>query len=165
MFDIVKTLGRGYATPEEALAPLLEAKDSLPHIRGYPTLPESEITYSYGGGQGHVELPVRVSVGKEDTGYSITVEIDRVALSSRIAIGFVAVVAGLTSAFYYFKGGFTGPEAFLAFSVGSLLGCGLFLLSGFEAAHAASKDFAWAYRTKEADQAPGPVPRTREGRS
>ena len=160
MFDIVKTLGQGYSTPDEALAPLMVARDSLSNIKGDLVFPESEVTYVYGRGRERMDLPVLVTIQKDEDGYSVKVRIDRV---SRFWKFWIVAANGVFPVFCYLKGRLTVTEALLSFSVFGVLSYGLVILLSFKAAGEATKDLLWAYQGEEDNQSPQPTPPSRRG--
>jgi hypothetical protein len=146
MLELRRTLGRGYSTPEDAIAPLRAAKPSLPRIIGYLGLPESDVTYRYGGGRGIIGLPARVAVVKEGECYSISVRIDRVPL-------FLTVLLVGGDAFVVFAqmaspGRLTfGAVVFLVCSI--IVANGFLLSQYFLAAKKAVSDFSSGYPKNE----------------
>ena len=70
-----KVLGRGYPTPEEALAPLRSAFPWMKNVKGELAMPESKFTFQYGEGRQQIRYPVRVSVERGEDGYAAVLRI------------------------------------------------------------------------------------------
>jgi hypothetical protein len=142
VLDIERTLGQGYSTPEEAIAPLRAAKPRLPWIIGYLGLPASAVTYRTGGGKGIVVLPIKVTVDGGAGSYSISVKITRIPplliITLALANSFLAFVSlGLLRQATF------GPLLFLVACV--LVFNGMFVAQYFFIARAAVKDFVGCY--------------------
>ena len=92
-----KILGRGYATPEQALAPLRSARPWMKNVKGELAMPESEFTFQYGEGRQQIRYPVLIAAERREDRYAVVLRVryfgplTLVALA--VPISFLTVVA------------------------------------------------------------------------
>jgi hypothetical protein len=159
LFEIEKTMGRGFATAEDAIAPFLGARPGLPHIKGHFRLPESDLTYRSGSGRSLGELPLHVSVRSEKAGYAISIRIRRISASHQIWVYCGGVFFGLLALADHVSGRRSGMGAILGIAVATCVISLTLALLDFMAAHEAIGEISKAYQKRGPDRLAEPAPK------
>jgi hypothetical protein len=161
IFEIERIIGRGFASAEDAVAPFLGARSGLPHIKGHFKLPESELTYRGGPGRSLVELPLRLSVRSELTGYTIAIRICRISPVHQVFVLCGGIFFGSLAFADYWSGRRSGIGAMLGIAVATCLASLLLGLFDFMAAHEAIGEISKAYQQRGTNQTKDPAPQAR----
>ncbi len=158
LFEIEKTMGTGFATADDAIAPFLGARSALPHIKGHLRLPESELTYRSGSGRSLGELPLRVSVTSESAGYAISIRIRRLSTVHQIWVFAGGAFFGFLALADYWSGRRSGMGAMLGIGVATCVISLTLAFLDFMAAHEAIGEISKAYQTGGSKQPVNPTP-------
>jgi hypothetical protein len=92
MKDSSVVLGSGYASSEQAIAPLRSAIPWAKHIHGDVCLPESHLSFRVGAGKGRLIYRLVVQVKKEENGFATVATIEPFTRSEMILSGAAAAL-------------------------------------------------------------------------
>ena len=145
MLEIEKTLGRGFTSPEAAIAPLRAAKPSLRRLKGHVSLPEADLVYCDSQSGKRIELPVRVVVGSDRSGYWIVVEINRFPPAHLFLAMLVNASCALFLTFGYLDHRQSCAVTLIAMATMVLVSLGVIAAHNTWLAHEAIRDLEWFF--------------------
>jgi len=146
MFEFEKILGNGYATQEEAIAPLLAERENLANFRGFTSFPKYDLTYSYVAGRQRDELQVQIRIQLDIRGYSISAQIDPVSGGNKLMLICANAALGILVTVSYLKGHGSFLAAIISFLAVALLVSGIICFPGFLGARKAIGELKKVYR-------------------
>jgi len=101
-----KIVARGYATPEEAFAPLRSALPWMKRVEGDLVIPVSKFVFQHGDGKGRIRYQVSVCAEKKETGFDVVLSVERLSASELFWLLFGPIVFSAAV-------GFSQPEMLL----------------------------------------------------